>query len=530
MKTCKKHNFTNQPTLCKLLAIAIFVGASTSASSQIMAEQNYVVNNSLESEPDKIIKNSCKLINFSERVREENKSKIDQICNQYFESHQKLTKMELEVDGQIDNIMRDSKNNILIKPTTNEEYYSWAEKYLAPNFKAHIICNAATYPVSEYYGSTIRLILDEEIDYIIKQAVINYTRKEHEKYNQKSHLVKNFSLPYCAGLRSDVLYQSNTNEIIVVGIADYDHPIPENSHNELSAYVKKIIGNNPVRPTILKKQNELQQLRNLVKFERVEIELSIKKLAELELAYSKGFSTLEEYKNALSLGANTPSELALINFANDIKTTKQKAQILMKYGVTGISDYNSVIEKGKSIGYFGSNEVPVEELFQYFDDLKETTETPGATVISIREERFRTQEKERELARQESLRRAELFAAEERKRNLAFAKEHPYIAILSCGLNNHMAIFGCFIGRRDVDTELKIRNGNSVMLYKSYNIKDAGRERQDGLHIDLKRGFSITAQNASENLILGLKIIDRVSGKTLYQDKAGQYGVVSSRN
>ena len=47
---------------------------------------------------------------------------------------------------------------------------------------------------------------------------------------------------------------------------------------------------------------------------------------------------------------------------------------------------------------------------------------------------------------------------------------------------------------------------------------------------DLRDSFAVSAQNSHGTLVLGIKIIDRVSGKVLYQDQAGKFGVLRVSN
>ena len=42
--------------------------------------------------------------------------------------------------------------------------------------------------------------------------------------------------------------------------------------------------------------------------------------------------------------------------------------------------------------------------------------------------------------------------------------------------------------------------------------------------------FSIMAQNSHDTLILSLKVVDRVSGKVLYQNQAARFDVLSIAN
>lgn len=100
-----------------------------------------------------------------------------------------------------------------------------------------------------------------------------------------------------------------------------------------------------------------------------------------------------------------------------------------------------------------------------------------------------------------------------------------YEAIISCGMNGqHMNILPCF-----TDTELKVSKDGQAVVYKVYNLRNAGQEYADGLHIELPSSFSIVAQNSQKTLILELVVKDS-NGSVVYQDQAGQYGVVSVRN
>jgi hypothetical protein len=67
-------------------------------------------------------------------------------------------------------------------------------------------------------------------------------------------------------------------------------------------------------------------------------------------------------------------------------------------------------------------------------------------------------------------------------------------------------------------------------MYKAYTLSSAGQERRDGFYIDLRKTFSIQAQNSHGTLILGLKVIDRVSGKVLFENQAAKFGVLSVAN
>ena len=81
-----------------------------------------------------------------------------------------------------------------------------------------------------------------------------------------------------------------------------------------------------------------------------------------------------------------------------------------------------------------------------------------------------------------------------------------------------------------MDTELKLTNGDESEMFKAYTLSRAGKEQRDGFYIDLREHFSILAQNSHDSLILGLKVVDRVSGKVLYQNQAARFGVLRIAN
>jgi hypothetical protein len=112
------------------------------------------------------------------------------------------------------------------------------------------------------------------------------------------------------------------------------------------------------------------------------------------------------------------------------------------------------------------------------------------------------------------------------------AQEMPYEAIISCGMGSHINILACFAGgSRGADTEMKLTNGGRSGMYKAYNFNQSGgQEMGDGYHIPLSEKFSLKVQNSHKTLILEVKIIDRKSGKILFEDQASQYGVINVGN
>ncbi len=115
-------------------------------------------------------------------------------------------------------------------------------------------------------------------------------------------------------------------------------------------------------------------------------------------------------------------------------------------------------------------------------------------------------------------------------------EDTSYVAVFVCGMQSpqgiqNLNILACFSGGRSAaDTELELRNGSQYGLYKAWNISQLGRTDQYGFKIDLNNSFAIKAQNSSDTLILGLKIIGAQTGKVYFEKQVGQYGVIAIEN
>ncbi len=203
--------------------------------------------------------------------------------------------------------------------------------------------------------------------------------------------------------------------------------------------------------------------------------------------------------------------------ARDMKVNAQQYKQLGEYRITDKAGLDTVVREMQNSRYASGSDVG--DVLNFLKDKAEAAGKPGATAVSVRD------------ARQKAARQAaEANAAAERRRREEYAKEYPYIAVLTCGMPGHINIMACFAGgSRGVDTELKLRNGSSSAMYKVYNLQQAGQERRDGFYIDLRRNFDLRAQNADDTLILSLKIIDRVSGRVVHEDQASRFEVVSAR-
>lgn len=109
------------------------------------------------------------------------------------------------------------------------------------------------------------------------------------------------------------------------------------------------------------------------------------------------------------------------------------------------------------------------------------------------------------------------------------AKEFPYTAIFSCHIPQKSgALLACF--GQSMTTELELTNGNSQGIYKISELATLGKETKDGLEIQLRGKFALKLLNRDDQLVLGVKIVDRSSHEIFYQKQVARFGLISVRN
>lgn len=196
---------------------------------------------------------------------------------------------------------------------------------------------------------------------------------------------------------------------------------------------------------------------------------------------------------------------------------------LTPFNIHNLKDYSDAVSRMNMMEYSQEINPKSVKLEEFLKDEQDAVSSKS-TAVAIKQERYT-----RELAAKQA---KEAKDEEERSARLeAMYREYPFEAVLSCGMggaNQHLNIYACFAkSSYGADTELKIKNGNDVKMYKVYNLGDAGVERRDGFHINLKDSSGVIAQNSSNQLILSLKVYDRRAGKLIYNDAASQYQVLS---
>lgn len=222
---------------------------------------------------------------------------------------------------------------------------------------------------------------------------------------------------------------------------------------------------------------------------------------------------------AVSLGFDNYADYEFAQKIGDAST--EQVRSLKEFGAGNLLTFKVAVGRMNGGKYNAETAPSAAALLDFLDD-----ELKGGRVGKSATDYRRAEDKR--LAEAAKLR--EQQAANDRAER---AKAFPFIAILTCGMGrDHINVLACFAaqGSSSVDTELRLTNGDATNMYKAYTLSSAGQERRDGFYIDLRKNFSIKAQNSHGTLILGLKVIDRVSGKVLFENQAAKFGVLSVSN
>jgi len=160
-----------------------------------------------------------------------------------------------------------------------------------------------------------------------------------------------------------------------------------------------------------------------------------------------------------------------------------------------------------------------QDIYDYLS-LEEEASLRGLPVSVLIDERKRLiQEAEVEAAEQDRIARQE------------YLRDYPFYAKISCDLfGNETALAVCFMGEYN-DTTITLNTNNQSREKKFYNLTDLGEYEGQTLVIDLPRNFNLSAQNASDDATLSVKIYDQNTHELLQVDEAGTlYGIASSYN
>ena len=134
----------------------------------------------------------------------------------------------------------------------------------------------------------------------------------------------------------------------------------------------------------------------------------------------------------------------------------------------------------------------------------------------------------------------------ERKRNLEqqlsmderksfFAKkpisQFPYQGDITCTYgSNQLPVMAC-MQNGNITTNIEVRNGEEYSMAQFTRLDIANSIGSgNGIAIALRPNFQIKMQNASSEMTMNLKIIDRQTNAVVYQKSAGQFDYISTRN
>ncbi len=210
--------------------------------------------------------------------------------------------------------------------------------------------------------------------------------------------------------------------------------------------------------------------------------------------------------------------LAASEFAAQIRGNATTLKSLAEKGIRDKPSFDRVADEMRAAKY--SDSTAVSDVLAFINDKATAAEKRGATAVSIRDERAAALRVD-----------AERRAQEEQRRRAEYAKEFPYTATISCGMNDrHLNIQACMSGRSSVNSQLELTNGKQYKMYQQWEVTQAGNQTSEGLVIPLRSNFSIKMQNLEDTLLLSVKVVSNATGRVLFTKSAAKYGVIFLEN
>lgn len=210
--------------------------------------------------------------------------------------------------------------------------------------------------------------------------------------------------------------------------------------------------------------------------------------------------------------------LAASEFAAQIRGNAASLKNLADRGIRDKAGFDRVVDEMRAAKY--SDNAAVNDVLNYLNDKSAAADKRGATAVSIRDERAAAQRAE-----------AERRAQEEQRRRAEYAKEFPYTATISCGMNDrHLNIMACMSGRSSLKSQLELTNGSQYKMYQAWEVSQLGRETSEGIVIPLRRNFKIKMQNVDETLLLSAKVVSNATGQVVFTKSAARFGLILVEN
>lgn len=236
-------------------------------------------------------------------------------------------------------------------------------------------------------------------------------------------------------------------------------------------------------------------------------------------AYGKLFSVTESNQRAATQqGFRSHDEFKFVT-EEKLITKWDQLEILRQYDANSPGKFDRLQEEIR-LSEYTNDKLSIDVILNYLKDRQAAIEN-STDVLKEKQERVARQAAQKK--------KQEQIAA---RRQAVMEENFPYVATLSCEFQgNHTNIAACFLGGEySASTQLELTNDNSSRIYQGYELNTVGRELRSGLSIDLTKSFSMQVQNASEDLSLRLKIVERKSGEVVFEDIASQYGVIGVQN
>ena len=238
--------------------------------------------------------------------------------------------------------------------------------------------------------------------------------------------------------------------------------------------------------------------RDAVEFDREFGPLSTKLESLERSARLAGFGSHAEREFALSVGISVA----------------QLSQ-LKQLNVSTLNEYEAAQKEISNSGY-STDDSSFGAILQFLEDRR------GAAARGV----SAVEEKKSRLAREEAARQKS--AENRRKAQLEYEKEYPFEALLTCKHgSSSFPLQACMMSSRgSLQTELELTNGKEYGMFKAHDLRRVGRDLGNGFLIPLRRKFSLTAQNASEDFILSVKIRETGTDTVRYERAVSKFGVI----
>lgn len=177
---------------------------------------------------------------------------------------------------------------------------------------------------------------------------------------------------------------------------------------------------------------------------------------------------------------------------------------LQKLNISTLSACKDAQKELIANGYSPNADYSAKKLVSYFNDKAEGKKT-NLTAEQVRVARNRELELEKKKQ---------------------FAARYPFYAVISClDGGKDIKIPYCMFGQREsLNGEVKIQVDGRTKLYNHLDFEEIPNV------INLSNKFTLVAQNASSYFILEVKIYNSLTGKQIFSDQVGKYGVINIGN